>query len=196
MEKKQSILTRIVACEVFRPAIEYLQMEKRYPSLRVTYLPSNLHLRPAELKKRMVKVVKRYRDKNERVVCLYGDCFPEIDDFCEQHKVIKVPGHYCYEMLLGEEKFAGIINEVAGTYFAERELLTNFRECCAIPLELDDEEMRNYCFKQYRKLLYIRQPEDPNLDAKADEVAKFLGLYLDISDADYQQLEEKLESIL
>jgi len=193
---KPSNITRIITCDVFKPAIEHLQLKKRYPNLRVTFLPSNLHLRPSELQKRLLKEVNKYRRRNERVICLYGDCFPEIGDFCEQHGITKVPGHYCYEMLLGEEKFAQLINETTGTFFAERELLTHFRECCVIPLELDDEEMRRYCFQQYRKLLYVRQPSDPNLNTKADEVAKFLSLSLDISDADYKQLEEKLVAIL
>lgn len=193
---KPSNITRIIACGVFKPAMEHLQFEKRYPNLRITYLPTSLHLRPAELQKRLLKEVTQSLKKGERIICLYGDCFPEIDDFCERYGATRVAGHYCYEMLLGEEKFAQLLNETAGTYFAERDLLTNFRECCVVPLELDDEEMRRYCFHQYRKLLYIRQPSDPKLEVTAGEVAEFLGLSLDISDADYKHLEKNLGEIL
>ena len=194
--KRSEGITRIIACRVFQPAIDNLQLKKRYPNLRVTYLPSKLHLRPKELEERLLEEVTSAKRKNELVIVLYGDCFPGIDDFCEQQGVIKAPGYYCYEMLLGSERFRQLIDEMAGTYFAEKDLLLNFEEYCVRPLELHDEEMRRYCFGQYRRLLYVRQPSDPNLLPQAGEVAEFLGLSLDISDADYSYLEEKLTVLL
>ncbi len=194
--KKTESITRIVACAVFKPAIEYLQLERRYPNLRLTYLPSKLHLRPQELKKRLLTGIKAAQKRNERVICLYGDCFPDIDDFCQEHKVIKVPGHYCYEMLLGSGRFSRLMKEMTGTYFAEKDLILNFEEYCVRPLELHDEEMRKYCFQQYRRLLYVRQPSDPDLTTRAGEVADFIGLSLDISDVDYSYLEKRLIELL
>jgi len=171
-------------------------MENRYPNLCLTYLPSKLHLRPQELKNRLLKEITSAQKRKERVICLYGECFPDINDFCQQHGAIKVPGHYCYEMLLGSERFKQLIDEMAGTYFAERDLILNFVEYCVRPLELDDDEMREYCFKQYQRLLYVRQPSDPDLMLQASEVAEFLELSLDISDADYSHLEKELVGLL
>jgi len=196
MSEKNQKITRIIACKVFQPAIEALQLEKAYHNLRLTYLPSNLHLRPQELKNRMLTRIKAAQKRNERVLCLYGDCFPDIDDFCQEHGVIKVPGHYCYEMLLGSDRFRQILNEMAGTYFAEKELIQNFEDYCVIPLELYDEEMKRYCFNQYQRLLYVRQPSDPDLAARAGEVADFIGLSLAISDVDYSYLEKSLIGLL
>lgn len=196
MAKKTGRITRIIACAVFKPALEYLQLGKRYLNLRLTYLPPNLHLSPQELKNRLLKEITSAQKRNEWVICLYGECFPGTDDFCKQHMAIKVPGHYCYEMLLGNERFRQLINEMAGTYFAEKDLILNFEEYCVRPLELHDEEMRRYCFGQYRRLLYVRQPSDPNLVPRAGEVAEFLGLHLDISDVDYSHLEKNLIELL
>ena len=196
MSNKTGDITRIIACMVFQPALEHLRLEDRYPNLRLTYLPSKLHLRPQELKNRLLKEVTAAQKRNERVICLYGECFPSIDDFCQQHGVIKVTGHYCYEMLLGSERFRRLIEEMAGTYFAERDLILNFEEYCVRPLELRDEEMRKYCFQQYRRLLYVRQPSDPDLVPQAGEMAEFLELSLDISDADYSHLEKNLIKLI
>ncbi|MFC2062821.1 DUF1638 domain-containing protein [Chloroflexota bacterium] len=194
--KKAEKITRIIACAVFRPAVENLQMERRYPGLRLTYLPSKLHLRPQELKDRLSREVTAAKERGERIICLYGICFPDIDDFCREQEVLKVPGHYCYEMLLGSERFEQLIKEMAGTYFAERDLIVNFEEYCVRPLELHDAEMRDYCFRQYRRLLYVRQPSDPDLVPKASEVADFIGLSLDIRDVDYSHLEKRLIGFL
>jgi len=196
MSNKTRNITRIIACAVFKPAIEYLQLEKRYANLRLTYLPSRLHLRPQELKNSLLREVTKAQKRNERVICLYGECFPDIGDFCKQHAAVKVPGFYCYEMLIGSERFNRLITEMAGTYFLEEDLIINFEEYCVRPLELQDEEMRKYCFERYKRLLYIRQPSDPDLIPKASELARFLGLSLDISDADYSHLEKNLIKLL
>ena len=196
MSDKTGNITRIIACVVFQPAVEHLRLEDRYPNLRLTYLPSNLHLRPQELKNRLLKEVAAAQKRNERVICLYGDCFPDIDDFCQRHGAIKIPGPHCYEMLLSSERFRRLIDEIAGTYFLERDLILNFKEYCMEPLELNDKEMRKCCFEQYQRLLYVRQPSDPDLVPKVSELAEFLGLSLEIRDADYSHLEKKLTELL
>ena len=109
---------------------------------------------------------------------------------------MKVPGHFCYEMILGSERFEQLINEMAGTYFAEKDLILNFEEYCVRPLELRDEEMRRYCFQRYRRLLYVRQASDPDLVPQAGKIAEFLGLSLDIRNADYSYLEKTLTELL
>ena len=65
-------VTRIIACEVFRTAINYLKLEDRYPNLRISYLPSRLHLKPLKLKERLLREVKKAQGRNERVICLYA----------------------------------------------------------------------------------------------------------------------------
>ena len=196
MSTKIGNTTRIIACVVFKPALEHFKLKNRYPDLRLTYLPSNLHLRPQELKKRLLKEITSARKRNEQIICLYGECVPDINDFCKQHEVIKVPGDYCYEMLLGTERFRRLTEETAGTYFAEKDLILNFEEYCLLPLELYNYEIRKYCFKHYQRLLYVRQPSDPDLVPHAKDLAEFLELSLDISDADYSHLEKKLIELL
>ncbi|MFC1962844.1 DUF1638 domain-containing protein, partial [Chloroflexota bacterium] len=110
--------------------------------------------------------------------------------------VIEIPGHYCYEMLLGTERFRRLLEENAGTFFAEQDLILHFEEYCTVPLELHDEEMRQYIFEKYQKLLYLRQPSDPDIVPRASDVAKFLELSLEISDADYSHLEKYLTELL
>ena len=196
MTTKAAKRTRIVACGVFKPAIEYLRLASRYPHLRFTYLPPVLHITPQKLEKHLLRRISAAQRKDERIICLYGECIPDISNICQCLGVLKVPGHSCYEMLLGTERFEQFMDETAGTYFLEKDLILNFREYCIEPLELDDEEMRECYFKHYRKLLYVRQPTDPDLVSQAFELAEFLELSLSISDADYSHLEEALMKLI
>jgi hypothetical protein len=196
MSNSSDNVIRIIACAVFKPALDYLRLEERYPNVRLTYMPSYLHLRPQELKSRLEEKINSAREGDERVMCLYGECFPGIDELCQQLGATKVPGDYCYEMLLGSERFQRLIEEMAGTYFAEKDLITHFQEYCVRPLELQDQRMRKYCFDHYRRLLYVRQPSDPNLISQAGEMADFLELSLDVRDADYSHLERTLVELV
>jgi len=187
---------RILACRVFKPALEHLRLESECSDISLTYLPPNLHLRPKELGKYLRREIAAAERRNERIVCLYGDCFPGISEYCQHHGVDKIPGPSCWEMLLGSERYNYLLEEDAGTYFLEKELIYNFKEYCIDPLELYDEEMRELCFKHYHRLLYVRQPSDPDLLTEASEIAKFLRLPLEIQDADYSHLEKRLSTIL
>ena len=188
--------TCLIACGVFGPVLDTLRLERRYHNLRLTFLPSNLHLWPDKLKRRLSQEVRNAQRKNERIICLYGECFPDIDEFCERRGITRMPGLYCYEMLLGSEQFHSILEETAGTYFLERELIVNFHEYCVEPLELFDEEMRRSYFKHYQRLLYVRQPSDPDLVPRARELAQFLQLPLEIRDAEYLNFQRELVELI
>jgi hypothetical protein len=147
-------------------------------------------LRPQDLRRQLSETIISARERNERILCLYGTCFPEIEDFCRRQGVTKVPGLHCFEMLLGTDQYENIINEMPGTYFLERDLILNFEEYCLKPLELHDEEMRKSFFEHYERVVYLRQPSDPGLLSKANELATFLQLSLEIWDADYSHLKK------
>lgn len=189
---KISSIIRLIACGVFRPALKFLRLEEKYPQLRITFLPSKLHLYPRTLKKNLLREIVTARKQNERPLLLYGYCFPGIEEICTQNCADKVPGLHCYEMLLGSDRYDQIMAKTAGTYFLERELIVNFKDYCLDPLELYDNEIRKSFFKHYKKVIYVRQPSDPDLEAEANELAGFLNLSLEIIDADYTHLEKRL----
>lgn len=192
----RNTIVRVIACGVFKPALEALKPERSYGRVKLTYLAPNLHLRPKELRKQLGKGVAAGEIRNEQIVCLYGDCFPGLSEYCQRRGARKVLGANCWEMFLGSERFNRLLQEDPGTYFLERELIRNFNEYCIEPLELYDEEMREECFKHYNRLLYVRQPSDPDLFAEAEDLANFLGLSLEIEDADYSHLDTRLRSAL
>ena len=187
---------RIIACEVFRPALVALNIEVRYSHVKVTYLPSTLHSNSSELKKRLLNELTAAKAKDEKAVFLYGACFPHIDDLCQEEGAVRAPGDFCYEILLNHQRFQRLMDETAGTYFAEKDLILNFDDFCRIPLELDDEDMRKHFFGPYKKFLYIRQPLDADLTSKAEEIAAYLDLKLEVHDADYSYLQKILDELI
>ena len=185
-------MIRLVACEVFKPALDYLGLQKKYPRIHITFLPSRLHINPNELEQRLSTTIQPFKQQTSRIICCYGNCFGGMDDFCALHGLRRTHGDHCYEILLGPGRFKEIIEKTTGTYFVEQDLVRHFKEYCIDPLELYDEDMRHMCFAHYKKLLYLRQPADGDLLPEVKKIAAFLELDLDIKDADYSYLEKKL----
>ena len=138
----------------------------------------------------------RARRKGLRVRCLYGKCFPDIDEVALRTGMARTPGSHCYEILLGSERFVHILDAEPGSFFVEKELLLNFDEYCWLPLELDDPHMREWMFESYRQLVYVRQPVDPDLGHTARRIAARLNLSLFVVDADYRRLDRELTRIM
>ena len=110
--------------------------------------------------------------------------------------VVKVPGLHCFQMLLDNERYQHIIQEVPGTHFLNSELILNFEPHCVAPLKLHDDAIKDLIFEHHESVLYVRQPPDPDLALRASEVAEFLHLSLQIQEADYSHLEKTLIDLL
>jgi hypothetical protein len=186
----------IIACHVFRSAMEHLGIQRRYPDLSIRYLPAHLHLRPVELKRCLLAEIGAARDNRQPVGCLYGHCFEDIDDVLEEAGVPRIRAGHCFEILMGGDRFRQWIRDDAGTFFVERELVENFEAYCWEPLELHDPQMRQWYFEHYRRVAYIRQPGDPDLTVQTRWIAEALDLGLQIVDADYKELEQALRQLL
>jgi hypothetical protein len=186
----------IIACNVFRSAMEHLDIQRRYPDLSIRYLPAHLHLRPMELKRRLLAEIGEARDRRQPVGCLYGHCFEDIEDVLKEAGVPRIRAGHCFEILMGGDRFRQWIRDQAGTFFVEKELVENFEAYCWEPLELHDPQMRHWYFEHYRRVAYIRQPQDPDLTAAAQRIAEALDLGLQVVEADYGELEHALHQLI
>jgi hypothetical protein len=186
----------IIACNVFRSAMEYLGIQRRFPDLSLRYLPAHLHLQPLELKRRLLAEIETARKNHRSTGCLYGHCFEDIQSVLEEARVPCIRTGHCFEILLGGHRFRRLIQDQAGTFFMERELLENFEAYCWTPLELHDPQMRAWYFEHYRRVTYIRQPLDTDLTDQARRIAETLDLDLQIVDADYEELEQAVNRLI
>lgn len=140
------------------------------------------------LKNHLLTAIQEAKQAGESVRCLYGNCFPGIDECLRSSGVDRIRCAHCYEIFLGHRRYQRLMNECPGSFFVEKKLLLDFDDLCRRPLELDDPEMREIIFAHYSQVVYIRQARDPQLTDQAQFVADLLGLRLTIVDADYTEL--------
>ncbi|MGD9234891.1 MAG: DUF1638 domain-containing protein [Desulfobacterales bacterium] len=184
---------RIIACGVFRDALRYIEPQRFHQNVTVTYINPYLHNYPQKLKEEILYQIHQAKKAGDKILCLYGRCYPDLDDHLYEMGIPRFPGEHCYEILLGSRRFQALIDEEAGTYFVEKDLILNFPEYCIQPLELNDPLMRKSYFQYYRRLAYIRQPLDPDtIMPNVHDISRFLKLKPMVIDADYSELKANL----
>lgn len=184
---------RIIACGVFRDALRQIRPQHFHQNVSITYIIPVSHNYPERLKEEILHQIHLAQKAGDKILCLYGRCYPALDDHLNEMGIPRVPGEHCYEILLGSRRFHAIIDEEAGTYFVEKELILNFSEYCIQPLELDDPMMRESFFQHYKRLVYIRQSFDfDSIIPSFHDISQFLDLTPLVIDADYSELKTNL----
>lgn len=191
----RGVSVQLVACSVFQPALEYLSRRGRLPKAAITYLPSHLHLRVDELQRQLSETIEGL-EKKHPIVLLYGTCFPDIDRFCTSRGIYRLRGEHCFEMMLGHERYRALLDETAGTYFLDQNLVRNFHSCCVEPLELEDSELRELYFRHYNRLIYLHQPADADLADEIAAIGDFLDLPVQRIPVGYEILERRLGEVI
>ena len=99
--------------------------------------------------------------------------------------------------MYGGLAFHDLMEEEPGTYFLTDFLLRGFDGLFIKEMGLDRfPELRDEYFRNYRRMVYLVQNEDPVLSAKAREVANRFGLALEIRHTGYGELETRLIALM
>ena len=160
--------------------------------------PALNHLSPkklaADVDRKLADLTQRY----ERVVVVYGDCGTggALDQILGRHGAVRPVGPHCYEMFGGQAAVTAHV-ERPGTYFLTDWLVRNWDRAAEEGLGLDRFPwMKDVYFADVTNLLYLRQHPEPALEAKARDIAGFLGLPLEIRDTGLGDLERRLIDVV
>jgi hypothetical protein len=158
-----------------------------------------LHLYPSRIVDELREKLYALRPRYQRLVVVYGDCGMggRLEALLEEVGAVRVKGPHCYEMLAGEDLFQEVSSERPGTFFLTDWLVRNFDRAVIRGLGLDrDPELKPMLFGNYEAVLYLRQVPLARLAAKAQEIATYLGLPLEIVDVGLGELEARLAELV
>src|SRR5256714_13656354 len=100
-------------------------------------------------------------------------------------------------MFAGEERFAEMMEARPGTFFLTDWLVRNFDRAVVRGLGLDRHpDIKPILFGNYEAIVYLRQMPNPRLAETAKDIAKYLGLRLEIEDVGLGELEERLAALV
>jgi hypothetical protein len=189
--------TALVACGAL--AKEVLALKERHGwQVDLLGVPSLLHNEPQKIPIVVRERIHNARQKYDRVIVVYGDCGTGglLDRMLEQESVERVVGPHCYEMY-ADGSFDLLMAEAPGTFFLTDYLVGSFDHLVLEGLGLKKHpELRKEYFKNYTRVVYLAQREDPALVERAKWAAECLGLPLEIRQTGYGKLESRLRELI
>jgi len=163
-------------------AVELVALTRRagLPEVELTCLPASLHNRPERIPAAVRARIRRARAAGyDQLFVAYADCGTggQLDRVLEEEGIARLEGAHCYEVYAGRAAFATLALEEPGTFYLTDFLVRNFERLVVRGLGLDRHpELLPVYFGNYRRLVYLAQTIDPELDRRAEAAAARLGL--------------------
>jgi hypothetical protein len=142
-------------------------------------LPAELHNRPQEIPGAVREKLEQARGRFDEVFVAYADCGTagRLDSVLAEYDVERLPGAHCYAFFAGIERFSALHDAEPGTFYLTDFLVRHFDRLVIRGLGIDRHpELLTDYFGNYRRVMYLVQTPTPELDAKARECARQLGL--------------------
>ncbi|TMG00240.1 MAG: DUF1638 domain-containing protein [Chloroflexi bacterium] len=161
-------------------------------------VPAMHHFYPKKIVEAVDRKLEQLSVAYRQVVVVYGDCGTAgaLEPVLERYGAVRVRGPHCYEMFAGAD-FNRITEERPATFFLTDWLVRNFERAVIRGLGLDRyPELKPVYFQNYTDLLYLAQFVDPRLKEKAQEIATYLGLPLEVRHVGFGDLETRLAELV
>lgn len=190
--------TLILACGALAHEIVALIRAHGWDSFSVQCLPADLHNTPGRIPGAVRDKLQALRAGYDHVFVAYADCGTggQLDRVLEEEGVERLPGAHCYEFFAGTRAFHALAEEEVGTFYLTDFLARHFERLVLHGMGLDRHpELEAMMFGHYRRLVYLAQTEDPDLQARARAAAERLGLEYEYRFTGYGELEEVLTGL-
>ena len=173
-------------------------IERHSWDVDIVGVPAIDHMYPDRIAPDVEKRFLALKEEYDRILVLFGDCGSggAVDALIERYGLERVDGPHCYEMYAGTG-FQDLMDQEPGTFFLTDFLVRGFRGTVMKGLGLDRYPgLREDYFRNYKRLVYLVQVEDPALLAKAADIADFLNLPLEMRHTGFGMLEARLVQMM
>jgi len=158
-----------------------------------------LHLYPSRIVDELRDKLHALRPRYQRLVVVYGDCGTtgRLEPLLDEVGAVRLRGPHCYEMYAGEARFREVAENRPGTFFLSDWLVRNFDRAVVRGLGLDRHpDLKPVLFGNYEGVLYLRQVPNRRLAEKAQQIACYLELPLEMVDVGLGELEARLAELV
>jgi len=182
----------LIACGALAQEIVALQRLNGWEErLHVTCLPAIWHNTPQKIPEGVRRKIRAGRKKYDRIFVAYADCGTGglLDAVLKEEGAERIAGPHCYQFYAGAAVFEKMMEAELGTFFLTDYLCRHFDRLIWKGFGLDRRpEIKELVFAHYKKLAFLAQLEDIGLKAKAEEIARRLGLDFEYRVTGYGEL--------
>ncbi len=190
--------TLIIACGALSHEIVDLIRINRWNHIELTCLPAYWHHVPQRIPEGLRKKIRQNRDKYKNIYVMYGDCgtWGAIDAVVAEEGVERIEGPHCFSFLMGNKQFDQYSEHEITTFYLTDFFCRYFDKFVWEALGLNRrDDMVDFVFGNYRKVVYLAQTDNADLRHKAEEIAKRLKLEYEYRFTGYGDMEKVMNQI-
>lgn len=169
----------VIACGAIARELVQLKQANAWEAVDIQCLPPELHNRPENIPGAVRQALQAQAEHYRQVFVAYADCGTggALDAVLAPMGIQRLPGAHCYEFFAGSGQFSQLADEEPGTFYLTDFLVRHFDRLVIQGLGLDRHpQLRDSYFGNYRRLVYLSQSDDPELEARARGCAQRLQL--------------------
>lgn len=190
--------TLIIACGALSHEIVELIRINNWTHLELTCLPAYWHHTPDKIPEGLRTKIRRNRHQYQNIYVMYGDCgtWGQIDAVCAEEGAERIEGPHCFSFLMGNEDFQQYTKNEITTFYLTDFFCQYFEKFVWESLGLNRrDDMVDFVFGNYKKLIYIAQTDSAELRKKAERIATRLKLEYEYRYTGYGDMESGLAAI-
>ncbi|MEE9273174.1 MAG: DUF1638 domain-containing protein [Robiginitomaculum sp.] len=192
--------TLIIACGALAKEILFLKeiLGDAGKSIDLQCLPANYHNRPDKIIPGLEKVIAEKGADYDRILIGYGDCGTggHLDTFIKKNSLELLPGAHCYAFFAGLDEFDELMEEELGSFFLTDYLVKFFDTLIIKGFGIDRyPDLKDMYFANYRRVVYLAQTEDADLQKQAQAAADTLGLAYEYRFTGYGELANVMKAL-
>ncbi len=195
-ELANSEKVKVIACGAIAREIVDICQQRGLDHIDLTCLPAIWHIRPEKIAPGLKEKISQARnDGFVQIFIGYAECGTkgEIDKICAEEQISRLPGPHCYAFYTGVEKFMDTGDDDITSFYLTDLIARQFEAFIIEPMKFDKHpELIPMMFGNYKKLVYLAQTNDDELQAKAQWAANYLGLEYEYRFTGYGDLEPEL----
>ena len=188
----------LIICGALGREVTAIIHEKGW-NAEVIGVPAIDHVFPERIAPHVERRIQELEDRYERLIVVYGDCGSRgaLDALLNRYPEIeRIQGPHCYEFYAGDE-FSDMMEEEPGTFFLTDFMVRTFWGLIIKSMGLDRfPQLKTDYFRNYERVVYLAQDASPEHRSRAEDIADYLGLPLEVKVTGYQGLAERLAPLV